>query len=202
MKHFWRFLIFPNSCPSFIRELYMWENHCYFLKRTIVIFLIRLPRSLFLMHAYMPRNSSYISSCFKLWSLERVSSRFPYLFQTLSERRWRTVRIHVEVVPVVSWNIQECGTRRRRTKNIHTWKLTVYCNYLFIPGEHLHTRREKACAVWSFASTHVESTTSSRTVLYMVFFYCIRTQCVSLFHIKYKFTTHTMLEWTRQLFIE
>jgi len=96
--------------------------------------------------------NSYITSCFKLWSLERASSRFSYLFQTLSAHRWRTVRIHVEIVPVVSWNIQERDTvldasAPRTPRIIYTWKLTVYCNYLFIPGERSHTRREKTCCM-------------------------------------------------------
>lgn len=107
---------------------------------------------------------------------------------------WRSCQLYLEIFKNVV-----LGAVAPRTSTPGNWRcITIIYLYL----ENIHIRDAERCAVWSFASTHVENTTSSRTVLYMVFFYCICTQCVSLFHIKHRFTTHTMLEWTKQLFIE
>lgn len=155
---------------------------------------------------HTPRNLSYIASCFKLWALKRACSRFSYLFQTLSERRWRTVRIHVEVVPVVSWNIQERGTvlgavAPRTSRTIHTWwKLTVYCNYLFIPGETFAHATRKG-VLYDRSRTRAQKASRALYYIYDVL-HCVCTQCVSLFHVEYRFTTYMMSEWMRQQFME
>lgn len=155
---------------------------------------------------------SYIALCFKSRSLE-CSSRFSYL----SQNRFRAPLTDRKnscggrVGCVLKYSGAWYGIRRRRAKNAPAPSTPGNCryyNYLFIPGpvyrlyryENVGTRDTKKARCMmeqsTYANTRIESTNFMHYRIHAVPL-AMRTLCVSLFQIGYRFTTHAKSECIR-----